>query len=69
MKSLVEIVRQHVSLKESPEGVFLGLCPFHNEETPSFVVLEKKNAYFCFSCGAEGDTYEFKVMLKHSHGE
>lgn len=38
---------------------YLGLCPFHNEKTPSFTVNEEKGFYHCFGCGANGDLIEF----------
>ncbi|MDH5558412.1 MAG: CHC2 zinc finger domain-containing protein, partial [Alphaproteobacteria bacterium] len=36
-----------------------GLCPFHNEKTPSFTVNEDKGFYHCFGCGAHGDIFSF----------
>ena len=40
---------------------YLGLCPFHNEKTPSFTVSDDKNFYHCFGCGAHGDVFTFLV--------
>ena len=48
-----DIVSEFVNLK--PRGVnMLGLCPFHNEKTPSFTVSPTKNIYKCFGCGKAG---------------
>ncbi len=53
-----DVVKQYVQLKKS--GVnFSGLCPFHNEKTPSFVVSPAKNIYHCFGCGAGGNAVKF----------
>ncbi len=43
----------------------LGLCPFHNEKTPSFTVNEDKGFYHCFGCGAHGDVIGF-VMKREN---
>lgn len=37
----------------------MALCPFHGENTPSFAMYEETNTYYCFSCGATGDSYKF----------
>ena len=39
----------------------LGLCPFHNEKTPSFTVSDEKSFYHCFGCGAHGDIFTFLI--------
>ncbi|MBT4109072.1 MAG: DNA primase, partial [Pelagibacterales bacterium] len=44
---------------------FLGLCPFHNEKTPSFSVSDEKGFFHCFGCSAHGDVISF-VMKKES---
>ncbi len=55
---IVEIVRQHVQLK--PAGaVYKGLCPFHKEKTPSFIVTPSRQRYHCFGCGTGGDVISF----------
>lgn len=58
-----EIVRETVTLKSAGGGSFKGLCPFHDERTPSFHVTPSKNLYHCFSCGEGGDviTYVRKI--------
>lgn len=55
-----DVVRQKVSLTKKG-GEYLGLCPFHNEKTPSFTVNDFKRFYHCFGCGAHGDAIKFVV--------
>jgi DNA primase len=55
---IVEVIGQVVQLKKAGSN-FKGLCPFHNEKTPSFVVSETKQYFTCFGCGASGDVIEF----------
>lgn len=54
MPSLVEIIGASIVLKRRGRE-FTGLCPFHNEKTPSFHVIPDKGFYHCFGCGAHGD--------------
>lgn len=56
--SLAEVVGRRVRLMRSGRELH-GLCPFHNEKTPSFTVSEDKGFYHCFGCGAHGDVVEF----------
>lgn len=59
-----EVVGEFVILKR--RGVnLLGLCPFHNEKTPSFTVSPSKGIYKCFGCGASGDSIKF--VMEHEH--
>ncbi len=44
---------------------FTGLCPFHNEKTPSFFVNESKGFYHCFGCGAHGDQFGFLMRTEN----
>ena len=55
---IVEIIGQHVSLKRAGRN-FLGLCPFHEEKTPSFSVSPTKGIFKCFGCGAGGSVFQF----------
>src|SRR6185437_3019150 len=56
--STYDVVSSFVKLKK--EGVnFVGLCPFHDEKTPSFTVSVSKNIYKCFGCGQSGDGVTF----------
>jgi DNA primase len=56
--NIVDVIGQVVSLKKMGSN-FKGVCPFHNEKTPSFVVSEPKQIFTCFGCGATGDVFEF----------
>lgn len=58
--SVSQVVGQKVSLTKKG-GEYLGLCPFHNEKTPSFTVNDFKKFYHCFGCGAHGDVIKFLV--------
>lgn len=55
---LVQIIGQHVRLKRAGQN-WIGLCPFHNEKTPSFSVNREHGFFKCFGCGASGDVYTF----------
>jgi DNA primase len=60
---LLEVIGPHVKLKKN--GVnWLGLCPFHNEKTPSFNVRPDKGFFKCFGCGKGGDAFEFLIRIK-----
>ncbi len=56
--NIVDIVGRVVPLKRAGSN-YKGICPFHNEKTPSFVVSETKQIFTCFGCGATGDMFEF----------
>ena len=60
--NIVDIIGEYVDLKRAGSS-FKGLCPFHNEKTPSFTVDEKKQLFHCFGCGAGGDVVSF-IMQK-----
>ena len=59
---IVDIIGEYVDLKKAGSS-FKGLCPFHNEKTPSFTVDRKKQLFHCFGCGAGGDVVSF-IMQK-----
>lgn len=58
--SLVDVIARRVKLTRKGRE-HTGLCPFHNEKTPSFTVSEEKGFYHCFGCGAHGDIFGFLV--------
>ncbi len=63
--SITDIVRDHVSLRPAGVGSMKGLCPFHDEKTPSFTVREAVGAYHCFGCGEGGDVISFVQKVDH----
>src|SRR6201990_2893387 len=66
---ILEIVGSFVRLKKRGAN-YLGLCPFHNEKTPSFTVSPAKEIYKCFGCGKSGNTISFLMDLeKYSYVE
>ena len=56
---IVDIISARVALKPAGRGEFKGLCPFHDEKTPSFTVSSAKQFYHCFGCGAHGTAVGF----------
>lgn len=65
--TLSEVVGKQVRLIHKTGGNYSGLCPFHQEKTPSFTVSNEKGFYHCFGCGAHGDVFAF-VMAKEGLG-
>ena len=60
-----DIVGEHVSLRGAGTGSLKGLCPFHDERTPSFHVRPGPGLWHCFGCGEGGDTISFVQKLNH----
>jgi DNA primase len=61
--AILDIVSEYVRLKKT--GVnFVGLCPFHNEKTPSFSVNPAKEIFHCFGCGVGGDVFGFIMRIE-----
>lgn len=56
--NIVDIISQYVRLKRTGNN-YIGLCPFHNEKTPSFSVSESRQIFKCFGCGKGGNVYTF----------
>ena len=61
---IVQIVSSYVPLKKSGHR-YTGLCPFHNEKTPSFSVDAQKQLYYCFGCKAGGSVIQFVMDIEH----
>jgi DNA primase len=61
---LVDLVGRHVSLKKAGRS-YKGLCPFHHEKTPSFVVTPERGTWHCFGCGEGGNAFAF--LMKHEN--
>ena len=55
---IVDVISQYVRLTRRGSSYF-GLCPFHNEKTPSFSVTPSKQMYYCFGCGAGGNAVSY----------
>ena len=55
---IIRLITQHTQLKKVGRS-WKGLCPFHNEKTPSFTVNQETGRYYCFGCQATGDSIEF----------
>jgi DNA primase len=60
---IYDVVSEQVVLKRRGKD-FVGLCPFHDEKTPSFTVSPVKQMYYCFGCGAGGNSIKFLMELK-----
>ncbi|MCU1306158.1 MAG: primase [Acidobacteriaceae bacterium] len=63
---IVRIIGDYVKLKKSGAQNFSGLCPFHNEKSPSFSVHATKQFYHCFGCGVSGDVFSFVQKIESS---
>ncbi len=59
---LVELASESMKLQRRGSS-YVGLCPFHNEDTPSFHIKDDDNYYHCFGCGASGDPVTFVMRL------
>ena len=60
-----DVASAYVTLKPSGVGTLKGLCPFHDEKTPSFQVTPARGFYYCFGCGAGGDTVAFVQAINN----
>jgi DNA primase len=63
--SITDVISETVTLKPAGGGNLKGLCPFHDEKTPSFTVSPARNVYFCHGCGAGGDAIKFLMDADH----
>jgi DNA primase len=62
---IVRIVDDYVKLKKAGAQNFSGLCPFHNEKTPSFSVHATRQFFHCFGCGVSGDVFAFIMRVEN----
>src|SRR5579875_192375 len=60
---IVELIGQYVTLQKAGRN-FKGLCPFHQEKTPSFIVFPESQNFHCFGCGAGGDAFSFLMQIE-----
>ena len=60
---IVDVISQYMHLKRSGRNYF-GLCPFHNEKSPSFAVSPDKQIFHCFGCGAGGNAISFVMKIE-----
>ncbi|MBG6058289.1 DNA primase [Cryobacterium sp. MP_M5] len=63
--NIADIVGDYVTLKSAGVGSMKGLCPFHDERSPSFHVRPQVGFYHCFGCGESGDVYSFLQKMDH----
>ncbi len=63
--NIADIVGDYVSLRSAGVGSLKGLCPFHDERSPSFHVRPQVGMYHCFGCGESGDVYSFLQKMDH----
>lgn len=63
--NIADIIGERVALKTAGVGALKGLCPFHDERSPSFNVRPQAGFYHCFGCGESGDVYSFLRNMDH----
>ena len=63
--NLEDVISEHVTLRRAGAGSLKGLCPFHDEKTPSFNVRPAVGFYHCFGCGKSGDAIRFVMDIDH----
>ena len=61
---IVDVISSYVKLQKKGSSYF-GLCPFHNEKSPSFSVSRQKQMYYCFGCGAGGNVFTFLMEYEN----
>ncbi len=64
--NIADIVGDYVTLKGAGVGSLKGLCPFHDERSPSFHVRPQVGRYHCFGCGEDGDVFSFLQKMDHT---
>jgi DNA primase len=63
--SIVDVIAEQVTLKSAGGGNLKGLCPFHDEKTPSFTVAPGRNVFYCHGCATGGDAIKFVMDIDH----
>ena len=63
---IVDVVSEHVVLKRKGKE-FVGICPFHDDTKPSMTVSPNKQMYYCFSCGAGGNSIKFLMEFTRAN--
>ena len=63
LNDIVDVISQYIHLKRSGRN-FFGLCPFHNEKSPSFSVSPDKQIFHCFGCGVGGNVITFVSKIE-----
>ena len=61
---IVDLIKEKVALSKNGTN-YKGLCPFHNEKTPSFSVAPSKQIYHCFGCGKNGDIFNYVMEMEN----
>src|SRR4029453_18925955 len=63
--SIVDVISERVTLRTAGTSTLKGLCPFHDEKTPSFPVSTARNVFYCHGCGVGGDAFKFLMDAEH----
>lgn len=61
---IVDLIGKHLTLKRGGKN-YMGLCPFHNEKSPSFTVSKQRQTFYCFGCHKHGDIFDFIQEIEH----
>src|ERR1700712_5034896 len=62
---IAEVIGEHVQLRNAGGGNLKGICPFHDEKSPSLSVSPSRGLFHCFGCGAGGDVIRFVERIEH----
>jgi len=61
---IIMVIEDHINLFQRDNNNYFSHCPFHEESSPSFIVMPFKKKFKCFGCGAEGDVVDFIMAYK-----